>query len=320
MTALTPTHERLADRITLAVLFAITAAGLTVIAGWHLHFASIIHILPGAIAIQYNSAVCFVVLGLSGMIAIRFPNCRSVLMIGSCFITILSLMVVVEFLSGRSLGIDVAFFHPWDTILNQYPGRMSLITAISFMASGIALITVAVGNQRTYAFFAIAHTLPLSLGLSSLIGYVLGITFLIPFAMGSQMAVQTAATFTIYGGLMIHYAWRNSAVEAGGLPNWIPGMAAMVIPFLSVAFSATTQSSSHSVITNLLLALGSAVLLGIGIRKLISVKMAYKGLILTSIPLIFLMIFVGLVIQIKRSSEDAQAWSLHSKDVINKVA
>src|SRR5579871_6402714 len=117
MTALTPTYDRTADRITLGVLIAIIVAGLTTIAGWHFHLNSIIQIVPGSVAMTYTTALCFVILGISGCLIIRNPGCRPLLMIAGCFIALIGLLTIIEFLSGNSLGIDTVFFKPWDTTL-----------------------------------------------------------------------------------------------------------------------------------------------------------------------------------------------------------
>ncbi len=56
--------------------------------------------------------------------------------------------------------------------------------------------------------------------------------------------------------------------------------------------------------------------LGAGVQKLTTVKMAYKGRLMIAVPLILLLTFVGLAAHVKRQSESAETWSLHSTEVI----
>jgi hypothetical protein len=85
-------------------------------------------------------------------------------------------------------------------------------------------------QRRTLVFFAIAHTLPLSLGLTSLLGYLFGITYVLPFHLGSQMAVHTAFAFALYSAAMLVYAWRHIPQTQEGLPKWTPAMAVVMVP------------------------------------------------------------------------------------------
>jgi len=126
---------------------------------------------------QFNAAVCFVLLAVCGAIKILYPERCVVFGIGVTFVLTIGLLTVFEFSSGISLGIDNAFSTVWDTTLNHYPGRMSLITAICFVACSSAIVMRAL-RPRSLAFFTIAHTFPMSLGLTSLIGYLLGITYI----------------------------------------------------------------------------------------------------------------------------------------------
>src|SRR5205085_2511264 len=52
----------LGDVITLAVLVAITLISISVLAGWYFHARLLIQVIPGTIAMQYNTALCFIVL------------------------------------------------------------------------------------------------------------------------------------------------------------------------------------------------------------------------------------------------------------------
>lgn len=305
-----------ADTITLVILIAVALVGIMVIAGWHLHIRFLVQVIPGVISMQYNTALCFLMLGASAGIHLAQRERIIPPAIGGAFVALMGILVVFEYMTGISLGIDTLFFYPWERTLSADPGRMALTAAISFTCVGVAIVLKAL-RPRALAAFAIAHALPLSFGVTSLLGYALGITYVLPFRLGSQMAVHTALSFTFYGGAMLAYAWRHAPQTDEGLPRWTPGIATIIAPVIFIGLISATQS--HSLLARggqVFLALAGAGLLGYLIRKLPQLKIAYKGLVLTSIPLVFVLAFVILVSLVKRENARAQERSLHSKEVM----
>ncbi|HLM60659.1 MAG TPA: CHASE3 domain-containing protein, partial [Pyrinomonadaceae bacterium] len=235
--------------------------------------------------------------------------------IGGGFTALMGALVILQYAAGITLGVDTFFFFPWEQTLSAHPGRMALTSAISFTIAGIALILFA--QQRTLGIFAIAHTLPLSLGLTSLLGYLFGITYVLPFHLGSQMAVHTAFAFALYSAAMLVYAWRHILQTQEGLPKWTPAMAVVMVPVFFVSLSSTLQNHSLSArVVQFVLALAGMALLAFALHKIMRARIVYKGLILISVPLFFVLGFVLLVNQQKRTGEEVQVKALHSKEVI----
>lgn len=297
-------------------LTTVVVIGLCVIVGWHLHLQSLVQIIPGTIPMQYNTALCFITLALSamGIISERIP--RPVCVITSSLVSLVGLLVVFQYLTGVSIGIDTLFFYPWNQTLSADPGRMALTTAFCFFISGISL-SLLILNPRTLIVFVLAHTFPLSLGLTSLIGYLFGITYVLPFHLGTQMAIHTAAAFTIYGITMILYIWQFIPQTQDKLPKWAPSIAIIMIPVFFVSLNSSFFRASFSGrLSQLFLAVAGAALFALMFHKLLQTRIIYKGLILISIPLIFVLGFVLLVNQQKRENEKVNALLLHSKEVI----
>ena len=71
---------------------------------------------------------------------------------------------------------------------------MALTTAISSFLTGSAMVILGV-RRNAYAIFGILNLVPLSLALTSLVGYSFHITYFLPFSLGSQMALHTSAAF-----------------------------------------------------------------------------------------------------------------------------
>lgn len=304
------------NTITLVVTAAITLVGMSVIAGWHLHVRTLVQLIPGTIPMQYNTAMCFLVLGVSAFALVARRGHGFLPVLGGLFVTWMGVLVIFQYVTGISLGVDTAFFYPWERTLSADPGRMALTSAISFVSAGSALLLL-MWRPRALAVFAIAHTLPLSLGLTSTLGYLVGITYVLPFHLGSQMAIHTALAFLLYGLVMLGHAWRLAPRTEEGLPRWSPAIAIAIVPVLFVGTSITTQNNSASTWSvPLFLGLLSAGLFGLAAYKLTQARIAHKGLILISVPLIFVLAFVVLVTQVKRHGEEAQIQYLRTKEVI----
>lgn len=305
--------------LTTASLAVVALIGLGVIIGWHFHSLALVQVIPGAIPMQYNTALCFIALALSAgaLISKRLPTFLAVL--GDGFVGLMGAAVIFEYAARISLGIDTFFFYPWNQTLSADPGRMALTSAISFAVAGFSGGLLAFKRQ-TLVVFAVAHALPLSLGLTSLFGYLFGITYVLPFRLGSQMAVHTAFAFTIYSISMLFYVWRQIPQTEEGLPRWSPGIVIVIVPVFFIGFTSVGQDNSLvSVVGQMLLALAVAALLALAIRQLNQTRIVYKGLILISIPLLFVLGFVWLVNQQRQAGEQAQTLALHSQEVIART-
>lgn len=301
------------------ILALIVAVGIGVIVGWHLHIRFLVQILPGVIPMQYNTALCFIVMGLSGLLLVTRRGYQILPILGGAFLILMGALVIYEYASGISLGIDTLLFYPWDLTLLKYPGRMALTSAVSFVSSGIALVLLSLRRESLPAF-AILHTLPLSLGLTSALGYVAGITFVLPFQLGSQMAIHTAVAFLSYGGVMLIHAWREASHIDHGIPKWAPAIGILVLPMLFAGIGISTQSNSASSwAVPFFIGLFAATLFAVAAHKLAHSRVSHKGLILISVPLLFVLIFVVFVSQAIRQSEQAQASYLHSKEVVAEI-
>jgi CHASE3 domain sensor protein len=287
---------------------------LIVLLGWHAHVRAAVQIFDGFVPMQYNTALCFLALGGAGVGLLK--GRRLLQLSAGSFAVLMGAAVILEYATGISLGIDTLFFYPWERTLSAYPGRMALITAISFFLSGSALIILMV-RRGTYAIFGILNSIPLSLALTSLIGYAFQITYVLPFSLGSQMALHTSAAFLVYGIAMLGYAWKYAERGPDGLPNWGAGMSAAFLPVLLVVASALFPKHSWRVVPlEALFSIIGVTLITLTMLRLTRSKVAYKGLLMTAIPLSLLLSFVGLLIHVKHESESAEVWALHSKEVI----
>ena len=97
----------------LMVCFAVVALiGLCVIVGWHFHLRSLVQIIPSTIPMQYNTALCFILLAVSAglMITQRIPRLLPAL--GSSLVALMGGLVIFQYMTGILLGIDSYIVKP----------------------------------------------------------------------------------------------------------------------------------------------------------------------------------------------------------------
>lgn len=312
----TVTSSAAADVMTRAAMLSVTLIGLCVLMGWHAHSRLLIQIIPGAVPMQYNTALCFVVLGVSAWTLFAGRGPRVLPAIGAWLLILVSLLVVFQFLSGISLGIDTVFFTPWEETLTSQPGRMSLMSAIAIVTSGVVLLLLAV-RPSAVKTIAVANSVPLSLGLTALLAYVLGFIHLLTNRLGTAMAIHTAVLFVIYSVVVFRHTWRREGGTEDGLRKWGPALATTAAVVFVVSISVTASTTS-SILGNAWLLAGvlAGAFLGLAVYKMAESRMVSRGLVLISVPLGFVVAFVIPVVQVNLRQHQAQSSYAHTQEVI----
>jgi two-component system, sensor histidine kinase and response regulator len=302
------------DQTVQGTAIAVSLLALIVLVGWHTHVRVAVQIFHGLVPMQYNTALCFLAIGAGG-VGLRRRS-RPLLLGGGGFAALMGAIVVLEYATGISFGIDTLFFYPWERSLTAFDGRMALTTALSFFLVGGTLVTLAV-RQGAHAILGIVNSIPLSLALTSLLGYSFHISYVLPFDLGAQMALHTASAFLIYGIAMLGYAWKYAKRGTDGLPKWAAGIGVAFLPVLLVVAGALFAKQTWQVVPfEALFSIVGIGLFTLAILKLNKVKVAYKGLLMIGSPLVLLLGFVGLVVHVKERSQSAQELALRTKEVI----
>ena len=144
--------------------------------------------------------------------------------------------------------------------------------------------------------------IPLSLALTSLVGYAFQITYVLPFSLGSQMALHTSAAFLRLrhrdAGLRLEVcgARTGGLAEVGRAASaWRCCRCCWWVP--SALFP---EQSWRAVPLKALFSVLGVALVTLAVQRLTTVRVAYKGLLMIAVPLILLLTFVGLVVHVKR--------------------
>jgi len=166
---------------------------------------------------------CFILLAGSAFIKVIYPERRLSSVSAAAIVLVIGLLTVLEFGPARHwrrqcnihrMGFDAQQFSRANVL--DYGGQLCCMLRCSDV---YGVPSAGAGH------FTIAHTFPLSLGLD--VAYWLPVRNYLysPFSMGSQMALQTASAFTLYGIVMLAQCWRSNYANNEDLPRWTPAIA-----------------------------------------------------------------------------------------------
>lgn len=200
MLALPPTHPGLVRWTNLFSLLVI-GIGVAAIAGWLFEVSLLKRIMPGGIVMKFNTALVFLLAGLSlrGVGACRSRCCRWLGRVCAGLVILIGGLTLVQHISGLDLGIDNLLIQEPSCVTNKHsPGRMSSQTAVSFVFFGMALLLSA--RRRRGWWNVVSRALLVCvvfLALASLVGHLFGFVFQVGSSQITGMAFHTALAFLL---------------------------------------------------------------------------------------------------------------------------
>jgi PAS domain S-box-containing protein len=180
---------------------ATALVGTAVLAGWILDVRPLKSVLPNLATMKANTAIAFILAGLS--LALLAPPRRGRWarhLAQGCALTatLIALLTLAEYATGRNLGIDQLLVADTPGGLRApFPGRMGVNTALAFFLLGPALLGVDVetrGGRYPAQLLALAGG---TVAAISLVGYLYSATALFGIASYTQMALHTAGTLLL---------------------------------------------------------------------------------------------------------------------------
>lgn len=176
----------------------VSLVGLIVFAGWVLDVTWTRQLVPGSPTMKANTALAFICAGGAvGMICARHPGRWRRLIATGCamLVTLIGLATLIEYGTGRDLGIDQRLFPDPATAAELHPGRMAIPSALSFSLIGVAIIALWLDRPRVAQTLALAAALPAYVVLA---GYVFGSR-----PQHTSMAAHTAITFLLLAAAIV---------------------------------------------------------------------------------------------------------------------
>ncbi len=217
---------------------AVALFGLLIIASWYAHWRPILQMLRDTAPMQYNSALRFILLG-TGLFLLTTARAKIAPWLGGA-VLILTLLTLLQYLTGRNFGIDQIFFKPYFEFNRIYPGRMSPLAAVCFIFISVGIILVGANKKWRHRLTA-AGMLACVVGvivLVSLFGFVFGIEAATGWGAYSRIAFNTAAAFLILASGLLLWSGQMARAENFNFHRWLPGTGALTLMVLIAFVSA----------------------------------------------------------------------------------
>ena len=194
--------------------FLLLVLGLVVVFGWLIGSESLIQIHHQFVPMQFNTALGFILIGLSVM---GLTNHRKHLVkyLGIVLI-LLGGLTLAEHIFGVNLYIDELFIKHYITISTPQPGRMAPNTALNFLLSGLAIAAMCshkIGvNQLLLC--SVLGALITGLGTVACVGYLSNVETAYGWGNLTKMAIHTSIGFIVVGLIFIleirYLIWRTN--------------------------------------------------------------------------------------------------------------
>lgn len=179
---------------------AVLAVGLLVLAGWLFDIPTLKSFFPGFDTMKANTALAFVLAGISLWLATRESENQQTNLFGkvcATIIVLISLLTLGEYIFSQDLGIDQLLFKDRLPPESAHPGRMSPVTALIFFMLGLSLLLL---DRHQYRLVVEVFTImALLISGLALMGYAYGVPSLYQFFPSSSVAIHTASACSILG-------------------------------------------------------------------------------------------------------------------------
>lgn len=170
--------------------------GLSVLLGWFFHCFFLIQLSPSFAPMQFNSALCFLLAGLTLICQVKEYFKSSILLI--FFLFMIPSIILIQYFMETNLGIDELFIRAYIIVEGQYPGRMAPNSAFALIcgAAALCLLLTPYSNIKS-TICLILSLIVFNLGALSIIGYVTNLTTHYGLGQWIKMGFHSAIGFII---------------------------------------------------------------------------------------------------------------------------
>lgn len=197
--------------INIIIALIVSTMSAVVLIGWLLHIPIMVQFKIGAVAMVFNTALCFTITGFALIMgSIKGKPLSYLNTAAGVFLITLCGLTFTEILLDHSFGIDLPSLHIWLGDGNIRPGRMAPNTALGFIIIGLSLILIPrVASKRQAQLAQILTFCVLAIGLTGLVGYMLAPDLLYGWARSARMSLQTACGMTLTG-IALWLSWYRA--------------------------------------------------------------------------------------------------------------
>lgn len=169
---------------------------------WILEPVGLARAMPIIFAMQFNSALCFVLTGIAFNLSVVGSRRSRIAMVLSSLAALVALVALVESVLSSDIGMDRLFVEPFITYGTTSPGRIVPNTALCFLLVNAGIIMTGIARRNSRARILVGF-LVFMIAASALLGYVFGIGAAHNWLPLAQMSPQTAFCFTTLATGMI---------------------------------------------------------------------------------------------------------------------
>ncbi|MDB9314884.1 ATP-binding protein [Spirulina sp. CS-785/01] len=213
--------------------------GCIVLVGWLFDIALLKSVLPGLVTMKANTALGFVLGGLSLWAIHQKPTRKNrwIALSSAILVLLVGLLTTLQYGFDVDFGIDQLLFkESVDAVATASPGRMALNTALDFFILGSALLLLAIPRPN----YLPAHGLTIVgflMAYLGFLGYVYGNAYFYQYGSAfTAMALHTAIAFVLLCvGIICAFPTRGVMTivtrnNAGGILAQRLILAAIIIP------------------------------------------------------------------------------------------
>ncbi|MDX9907738.1 MAG: PAS domain-containing protein [Bacteroidales bacterium] len=171
-----------------------------VMAGWVSGNLMLTSIRPGFVSMKPNTAVSFILLGIS-LIILNLQTwawTKALVRVLATFVLIISCLTMAEYILNVNLGIDELLFKDFTAnTATFFPGRIALNTCMGLLFIALTLLFI---NTKSRFLEFITQFLPIATALTAIIpilGYLYGAEQLMSFSFFNNMALHTAIVLLV---------------------------------------------------------------------------------------------------------------------------
>jgi signal transduction histidine kinase len=246
-TALRPVSRLFFARAAVAVI-CLTA--IATLCGWVFSLPALRSLVPGAVEMKVNTALAFLMAGLALYTQLRRRSsiAENAAIVLACAAAAIGAATLSEYLFGWQLGIDQLFIRDNARAYNPVPGRMSPMTAVAFVAAGIALSSMARPALRAMTVFAAAALLAISS--ISLLGYLWNAREVITDRWLPPVALNTAICFALLA-VAIFLALPRAVAKSSAMGPDLRGVEIKVLIGFLVALALLIFAGGYTYTTSI---------------------------------------------------------------------
>jgi PAS domain S-box-containing protein len=219
--------------------------GLAALIGWIFNLPALIRVLPGAVEMKVNTAVCAALCGAALWVLAgeASPGRIRLARVLSLTVMLVALTTLAEHVIGWNAGIDELLLKDAANAYNPFRGRMSPVSSSAFVALAGAL--TALPYRRMHRAIAWAAGGAVVAGLVSLLGYLWNAVEIVTDRFLPPVAFNTACSLALLGtGILL--CPEKTGVDTAGKFSTLAALETRLLAGLIVALSLLLAGGTYT--------------------------------------------------------------------------